>query len=336
LPKNVGSHHSHANRLNLYLSMRNKLTWVAILFVICYIPLHYFLGKSPIVIWDEALYAKNALEMSIDKDFLVLHNDGKICTSNEKPPLVIWLQCICIWLMGPSEIAIRFPTALASFFTCLAMFFFAKYSLKNEKIGLFAVLFLITSRGIIRSHIARTGDLDCMLMFWITAYSLLTLHFLLHKIENYKPYFRWIGLFIFLAFMTKSVAGLMPVLGLLMAAIALGRGKEMLSNAYTYRMTTAVLGACVGYYLLRGWAQPGYLSKAIYSDYTRFFVNIMPWHTQPADFYITIARELFFKHYFWFLPLTLLNFFSKEVLIRRFMLGGLAFAGRYFCLDFLP
>ena len=194
--------------------MRAQLRWLILLFVLCYIPLFHFLAKPAIVIWDEALYANNALDMAIHKNFWVLHYNGEVCISNTKPPLVIWLQCLGIWLLGPTELPIRLPSALAAFMTCLAVFYFAKYSLKNEKIGLGAVLFLITARGIVRAHVARTGDLDAMLVCWITVYALLALHFLLHHVDNYQRLFRWIGLSIFLAFMTKSIAGLMPILGL--------------------------------------------------------------------------------------------------------------------------
>lgn len=70
--------------------------WIILLLVISYIPIFFNLEKAPIRMWDEAIYANNALEMAVNHDFLVLHNNGVPNLYNTKPPLVIWLQTLCI------------------------------------------------------------------------------------------------------------------------------------------------------------------------------------------------------------------------------------------------
>ena len=51
-------------------SMRNRFLWLTLLFLLCYIPLFLQLEKPALELWDEALYANNALEMAVGKDFL--------------------------------------------------------------------------------------------------------------------------------------------------------------------------------------------------------------------------------------------------------------------------
>jgi 4-amino-4-deoxy-L-arabinose transferase-like glycosyltransferase len=91
-----------------------------------YITIYYYLFLSvllfiilwgfwqyPISLFDEALYANNALEMSHTNNFFVLTLDYKPDLYNTKPPLAIWLMAASIKLFGANEWAIRFPSILA-------------------------------------------------------------------------------------------------------------------------------------------------------------------------------------------------------------------------------
>jgi 4-amino-4-deoxy-L-arabinose transferase-like glycosyltransferase len=124
------------------------------------------------LILDEAIYANNALEMAINKDFWVLKNNDVATLYNVKPPLVIWLQCLCIWIFGANEFAIRLPSVLAAFFMCFRVFYFLNKHF-NIRAAFLRLLVLVTSQGYVKVHVTRTGDLDSVLVFFITAYSLL-------------------------------------------------------------------------------------------------------------------------------------------------------------------
>ena len=225
-----------------------------------YIPIFYNLGKPPIFIWDEAIYANNALEMSINKNFIVLQNNGKPTLYNVKPPLVIWLQSVCIWIFGANEFSIRLPSALAALLTCFALFYFAKRHF-SPIIGILAVLFLVTSQGYIRVHVARSGDLDSVLVLFITLYTLLFFDYLLQTPKNCKPSFLLICFFVLCSFLSKSVAGLMPLLGLFLGMIAIKKGKEVLENSFVYIVAFATLMLCGSYYLIREQLSAGYRSE---------------------------------------------------------------------------
>ena len=318
--------------------MDNKQTFLLGFFLLLLaIPLFYNLAGPAIFIFDEAIYANNALEMAMYGDPLVLKNNGLTDLYNTKPPLVIWLQSLCIQILGPTEWAIRLPSALAAFGTGFLLLFFAHRSLKDYRIGLVALLVLVTSSGYLRNHVARSGDLDAMLVFWITFYSLLAFDYLLDaKGKKEKWYFTWIGLGIFLAFLSKSVAGLMPLLGLALAALLQKRLLVILKKPYLYLVAGIVASACLGYYGLREYAAPGYLDKVIFSEYRRFAENIMPWQEQPFGFYWeNMWTRSYFMPYLMGLPLALiLGFWGGEKKEAQGVLPAFTKMATVFCLSF--
>jgi 4-amino-4-deoxy-L-arabinose transferase-like glycosyltransferase len=314
--------------------IKQNTTLIAIL-LLCYISIFYHLTQPAIFIWDEAIYGNNALEMAIHKDFFVLKNNGLATLYNVKPPLVIWLQCLCIWLFGANELAIRLPSALGALVTCGLVFAFAKRNF-NLTIALFSVLFLVTTQGYIRTHVARTGDLDSVLVCFITAYSLLIFHVLLNSIENHRKYLPFIGLLVYLAFLSKSVAGLMPILGLSFGVLSTKKGRAILLDTHLYITALLVLSACVGYYVFREYLQEGYFQKVWFSEYSRFTNNIMPWHEQPFWFYLVNMYQRFYTYYVWLVPFSLLGFWAKDEKVKAFTKLGWLFCGSYFLLISYP
>src|SRR5688572_17362545 len=92
----------------------NKSLYFGFLAYLFLIGLHaYSYRDVPIRIWDEAIYANNALEMTETENLLVLHNNGEPSLYNTKPPLNIWLQALSIRVFGINEFAIRLPSYLA-------------------------------------------------------------------------------------------------------------------------------------------------------------------------------------------------------------------------------
>jgi len=315
---------------------KSNVAWLLFIFVITYIPIFYNLDKPALFIWDEAIYANNALAMSINKQFLVYFENHAPSFYNVKPPLAIWLQCLCINIFGPCELAVRLPTGLGSLFTCFAVFLFARKNL-NIRIGIIAILFLVTSQGYIRPHVSRTGDLDGLLTFWITAYALLSFDLLLNMpSENRKRIF-FIAILVFCAFLTKSVAGFMPLAGLFAGMILTGKTKYILTNKYTYIGALAVLGGCISFYLLKESYHPGYWEKVYFSEFTRFTQNVMPWHNQPFWFYFDNIYRKYFKYYIWLIPLSTLYLFRhKEEKLRNTVILCLTFIVSYGLLISIP
>lgn len=260
----------------------------------------YKLGNAPIYIWDEAIYACNSLDMAKSGDLLVLKIDGVVNTYNSKPPLVNWLQALCVRIWGSTEFAIRLPSALAALGTCLILLVFSHRTLHNVIIGCISVLILATTFGFIRHHVSRTGDLDAVLVMWITFYSSTALHYFLMPDKGHRIYLSLITFGIVMAFLTKSVAGLLPLPGLLIVGILNKRIKDLIRIPFLYFCILIFLCVYFGFYFLREYASPGSLDTSFQSEYLRFFQNIMPWHEQPVYFYMTTLYARFIPYLFIF------------------------------------
>ena len=125
--------------------------------VFLYMPIFGHLDTLPLRIWDESRLAINAYEMLNDKNHLVTHFEGKPDMWNTKPPFMIWCQVFCMKLLGVNELAVRLPSAIAAFLTCLVLLFFSQWYLKSFWFGFIAVFILISAQGFISLHGTRTG-----------------------------------------------------------------------------------------------------------------------------------------------------------------------------------
>lgn len=139
------------------------------IFLGCYftalIFLFYYSGRNvPVRIWDEAIYANNALEMAQTHEYFVLQNNGAPSLYNTKPPLAIWMQSLSMELFGINELAIRLPSILAVLGIILSLLFFIRRHFANSAGAAFICgSVLLSSSGFMRDHVAATGDLDALL-----------------------------------------------------------------------------------------------------------------------------------------------------------------------------
>jgi 4-amino-4-deoxy-L-arabinose transferase-like glycosyltransferase len=132
-------------------------------------PIFGNLNVQPIRIWDESRLAINAYQMCQDNDWIVTHYwDNHPDMWNTKPPLLIWCQVFFMKLLGIGELAMRLPSAIAAFLTCLVLLILSIRYLKDFMFGFIAVLVLITTYGYINAHAVRTGDYDSLLTFFTT------------------------------------------------------------------------------------------------------------------------------------------------------------------------
>lgn len=306
-----------------------------LLIAISFFPLFYKLGASVIHIWDEAIYANNALEMYRNKNYWVLYNNGVPNLYNVKPPLVIWLQCLSLHTFGINETAIRIPSALAALGTVIAVFVFLKKYL-NPGGAFFASLILISSAGFVRVHVARSGDLDSVLVFFVTLYSLLFFDYLLDEKKQNNRRLISMAFFVFCAFMSKSLAGLMPLPGLLAGALLMGKGKMLLKNYRIYILAIGVILLIVLYYLLREKAQPGYFKEVWFSEFSRYTDNVMSWHQHPFNFYWKHLKNEAFDFWIYWLPIGLAGFFNPNKILRKMTTLCMVFVIYYFLLISVP
>jgi 4-amino-4-deoxy-L-arabinose transferase-like glycosyltransferase len=266
-------------------AIKRNLDILAVIGLFVFISIFYNISVPSIYMWDEAVYANNALEMSQNNKLFPLYTDGKISEYNVKPPLVIWMQYIAIKLHGINELSIRLPSVLAGIMTCFIIGFFGTRNF-NFQIGAISILILLTIQGYVNTHVIRSGDLDATLVFFTTAYLLLFLQDLIRPFNNRIKYFSILGILIFLAFLSKSIAGLMPLLGMVLAVLLVPENRKILREKYLYFSVIGVLVAIVSYYLIAELSNPGYFGKVWASEFLRLTENVMPWHAQPFWFYV--------------------------------------------------
>jgi 4-amino-4-deoxy-L-arabinose transferase-like glycosyltransferase len=243
--------------------------------------LFYRLGLLPISTWDEARLANNALEMAETGLSLITTYDGIPDHLNTKPPLLIWLMSISIRVLGPNEWGVRLPSVLAALGTAAIVFAFCNFRLKRPFIGFIAVLVLFSENSYVQYHAARSGDYDATLALWTTGY-LLAGYMYMHDVQSKRQLWLLVcNVGIALAFLTKTVQGLIFCPALLIYAIAQGRVVEMLRLPVVYLNAAIVSLLCAGYYFVREQIDPGYFAAVMANDLGRYSTVIEDHITGP-------------------------------------------------------
>lgn len=120
-----------------------------LIIILAFVLRTYKLGSNPpSLYWDEASLGYNAysiLKTAHDEHgkFLPITNFGAF--GDYKPPLYIYATVPSIAILGFSEFAIRFPSALFGVLTVLLTYFLAKKLFEDERIALTAAFFLAIS-----------------------------------------------------------------------------------------------------------------------------------------------------------------------------------------------
>jgi 4-amino-4-deoxy-L-arabinose transferase-like glycosyltransferase len=239
----------------------------------------------PIALPDEARNAVNAMEMYIRGYSLITTFNFQPDLWNTKPPLMIWLMSTSMTLFGPSEWAIRLPSALAAIGTLSCTLFFVRRITGSLSTAIGAASLMLLSPGFFGEHGARTGDFDVILTFFVTA-GLQIIFFTVHRTRPGMRLMFAIGGLIAAGALTKSIASFVPVAGVLLYLVAVGRLKRVLSLSHRYAVAGAVAVAPLFiFYALREAAAPGYVSAVLYNDIAgRFSVPLIE-HTTPF-FYV--------------------------------------------------
>lgn len=262
--------------------MQRKLAWLFFILLLSF-PLFYQLGSAPLFIWDEARLGANAMEMKINHDFLVTYFDGKPDLWNTKPPFLIWLQVVFMYLFGENEWALRLPSALAALATCGILILFSVYKLRKPWIGIFASFVLVTAHGYIHHHVARSADYDALLTFFMT---LQCFSFFLFVEEKKRKWWYVFVLSLTAAVLTKQTAGLFFLPGLFLFTLYRKSVWAILKNFHFYLGIIGFISCVGGYYFLREHVSPGYLHAIWMNDFGGRFSQTQEANNHPFLFYI--------------------------------------------------
>ncbi len=306
------------NDFSFKSDLKKDLFQYFIFLLIISIPIFGNLTVLPIRIWDESRLAINAYEMSKNGNWLVTHYKNSPDLWNLKPPFLIWMQVICIKILGFGELAIRLPSAIAAFLTCVALLVVSVKYLKDFTFGFVASIVLVTSLGYMDSHAARTGDYDAMLTFFATVSAL---YFLIFIEKQQTKHLYLFFLFLTLATLTKGIISLAFLPAYLIYCIWQKRLMDLVKNKHVYIGALLFLFFVVGYYMLREAYNPGYIRAVQENEWGGRYLNEIEGHEGGFWFYYNLMIDNRLNEWYLLVPCGLaLGLVSKNERIKKLII----------------
>ncbi|MDR3678967.1 MAG: glycosyltransferase family 39 protein [Flavipsychrobacter sp.] len=263
-----------------------------IMLLLVAVPIFGHLDELPIQLWDESRLIENALEMNHNGNYIVTKFAGQPDMWNTKPPFLIWLQVICIKLLGMNGLAVRLPSALAALATCLIIYWLLAKKFKAPWLGVISCVILVSSAGYVRMHGTRTADYDSTLTLFITACSI---YYYLYLEEAKGKYLTYTIVCLILACLTKGIAGLMVLPALLLYTLYKKKLFVLLKDKRFYAGLAGFGVFVLGYYLLREHYNPGYIQAVQDNELGGRYLKVNESHTGSDYFYLNQLADTQFK-----------------------------------------
>lgn len=183
--------------------MTKYKTYISLAFL-SFILFSWRLGAVPLMGLDESLYAEVSRQMTVRSNYIVPFFNGEYFF--DKPPVVYWMQALCIKIFGVNSFAVRLPSAICA--VCLVFFVnWLGNKLFNPRTGFISAL--ISATCILSTALARLAIIDMVFTLFITiSLSMFLLCYL--KKSNSKFYLlAWAAAG--LSVMTKGPAGIVLI-----------------------------------------------------------------------------------------------------------------------------
>jgi 4-amino-4-deoxy-L-arabinose transferase-like glycosyltransferase len=307
------------------MSIHNKrLQWfiIGLLFLLL-VPYPLFHGLDALVLrrYDDARRGVNAYEMLHNGNFLVTSYNGQPDMWGTKPPLLVWTQVAFMAVLGPGELAVRLPSAIAGLLTCLLILAFSWKYLKNPWFSLIWAAVLITFNGYVDFHATRTGDFDALLTLFMFLYAFF---FFLFTETKHRRFLLLTAIFITLAVMTKAVAGLFFLPALVIWAIIRGALKDILHSKQTWIGLGIFILIVGGYYFSREMMNPGYLRAVSQNEIGGRYLQPIEGHEVQFFYYIdNFFDNRLQKWAVYLIPGMVAGFFLKDRTAKNLHLLGI-------------
>ena len=278
----------HETKLKL---LNKSFFHIAIILLFAYFQLFHKLDYLPIRVWDEGKNAVSAYEMLQNKHYLVRYYEGKPDETGFKPPLLTWHQVFFMKLIGINELSVRLPSALYALLTALLLYYFALRELNLPLVGIITVLVLLTSYGYLDRHIARTGDHDSMVVFFLTAQAIYFYKYLKYN-DKRNLYLAVTTLALVFGTLTKGIVGLSFIPGFILYAAIHRKLKYILLHRQLYWSMLCYVLIISSYYVYRELHSPGYTS-AVWNH------ELLPRYTNSAGMYSNLKDYFFYVRNLW-------------------------------------
>lgn len=264
---------------------------IVILLLSC-LPYFYRIDSLPIQLWDESRVSMNALCMYYNGDWGMTYFFDEPDMWNTKPPLLIWLQVFFMKILGPKELAIRLPSALAAVGANALLFWTARKIYGNNLSGIIAVFILVTSPLFVNIHGVRTGDYESLLLFLVCCFVVFSffcsIEYRKGQIRQAHRYLYISSLALSLAVLTKGVQPLIIAPAVLAFVLSYGGAKRILKDKHLYFAFLLFVLIAGAWYFGREIKSAGYLQAISETELGgRFFDSDSLVNRKQAHFYLT-------------------------------------------------
>jgi 4-amino-4-deoxy-L-arabinose transferase-like glycosyltransferase len=230
-----------------------------VLFAIFAVVVIVFPWHLTVELWDESIYANNAIEMAIRGHWLTPTYDWTVDHWNVKPPLMVWIFA-ALYKMGlPPMVALRLPSSIAALACVMVVFFFARKVLRRPFVGVVAALLMMSSSLYFGNHMAMNGDTDAVLCLFTTLFALGFFCF----VEEIEPYttvgIAVAGVALCGAILTKGIAGVLLLPGLLVYVLLRRKLGVVVRDRRFWLAIAAAVALTAVYYWGREMVDHGYL-----------------------------------------------------------------------------
>lgn len=285
-------------------------------FFVCFYNLDYLTVR----VFDEGRNAINAFEMYLNpKSFIYTTFEKTIDTWNTKPPLLIWLQVLFMYILGPGEWAIRLPSALAGVGIAFLLYAFIKRISAPIWVTIYGLILLFSNWFFTGIHVLRTGDYDTLLTFFTLGFA-----FYFFNYSNSKNQKELIVscIFLTLGILTKGIAAFFFVPGILIYLILFGEIKNIFLSLSFWKAVLIPVFLGLGYYLIRELVTPGYIELVWLNEIGGRYTQVEnSGNIQSYGYYFKLIKDCFGLRALMlaFLALPLSYYFKKYLRITAYL-----------------
>lgn len=285
------------------------MTKVLFIIIITVIFISFFrLGSITLFDVDEAIFAEATKEMVQGGDWITPVYDGE--NRYDKPILFYWLMAGSYKVFGINEFGARFPSALASFFLALSVFFFVR-RFSDEKGAIYAAGSLVLSMFFLAySHAAVT---DMTLTLFIT----LSLSSFYLSLNEKRSYIYGFYIFSALAFLTKGLIGVLFPFGIAVIYLSVTEGTAGIKKVFNLKgvVLFLVFSApwCIAQIATNG---REFVQQFFIKHHFARYTGVISGHRGPFYYYIPVLLAGLFP-WIAFLPAGIRNVFDRGNLELR-------------------
>jgi 4-amino-4-deoxy-L-arabinose transferase-like glycosyltransferase len=172
--------------------------------------------------YDSAVYAHEGKQILATGQWWSVYLNGQ--PDFDKPPMFVWLEAISMWMLGVSDFAARFPSALLGFGTILLIYFLTCELSDSYWTPVWAMMILLTTHPFMRFAMRAMTDVPFTFFF--------ALALLLYLKGLRRPrLLLGFGLALGAAILLRSFLGLIP-LGVVLAHLFVTGRLRLLRSAH--------------------------------------------------------------------------------------------------------